>query len=593
MKRMVRPLGFLLSAILLLSVFTCFGCQKSGGGEEEDTTTVEEGTPVTIVSEGASDYVILYPKNAGTTVVRVAEQLRDAIKDKTGATLQVLSAEKRTESEKEILVGEMDERQVTLDVGKTVRVDDYVIQVIGSRVVVVGGNDARTVSGVRKFITEAVDTVTGNTLTVLTGELSRKDGTYSVTELKLGGADISQYQIVYPAFRESFYSSAVQEIQSRVKMISGIRIKAVSSSAPATEHELLLGDCGRGVSKGLTATGTQHAVVCDGKSVALAAGSSLTAKWGVRNLLDQYLPVELSGMVEIALPTKNEIRETEIGKKLFDGADLRVMSSNMLFLKESDGASRAELLKEIYMEYYPDIIGLQECDPDGHTKVVNQLSSYYSVACRIADGTTSTTSYTPILYRKDHCELLASGSYLFDSRSMGTKTYYLSWAVFKHLPTDKTFAVMSVHCAIVTTSHQENYEAQGLPVPTDSVDGAQMREDNSRQILERLDQLKSTYGATLPVFIMGDMNATATSSSVQILDNDERLGNCIDLATASKSTGKKSFHAIGAAPENGNPVDHMFVTKDTIRVYTHYLNTSTDALKSSDHCQLICEVAWK
>ena len=198
----------LLLSMLLGAALLC-GCQERGGGEEEDTTTVEEGTPVTIVSEGASDYVILYPKNAGTTVVRVAEQLRDAIKDKTGATLQVLSAEKRTESEKEILVGEMDERQVTLDVGKTVRVDDYVIQVIGSRVVVVGGNDTRTVSGVRKFITEAVDTATGNTLTVLTGELARLNGTYSVTELKLGDADISEFQIVYPTFREDFYRTAV------------------------------------------------------------------------------------------------------------------------------------------------------------------------------------------------------------------------------------------------------------------------------------------------------------------------------------------------------------------------------------------------
>ena len=581
----------LLLSMLLGAALLC-GCQERGGGEEEDTTTVEDGTPVTIVSEGASDYVILYPKNAGTTVVRVAEQLRDAIKDKTGATLQVLSAEKRTESEKEILVGEMDERQVTLDVGKTVRVDDYVIQVIGSRVVVVGGNDARTVSGVRKFITEAVDTATGNTLTVLTGELSRKDGTYSVTELKLGDADISEFQIVYPTFREDFYRTAVEEVQTRVRLLCGVRLRAVSSSAPAAEHELLFGDCGRGVSKGLTAAQSQYALASDGDSVAFTANTALTVKWGVRNLLEQFLPVKSSGTLDVVLPVTKLAAEPVLGKALFDGADLRIMSSNVLFPDSNDGVNRSNLLKEIYMEYYPDVIGLQECDSSGHSYIVNGLSSYYSVACRTV-GTSSSKSYTPILYRSDRCQLLNSGSDLFAQQADGSKTKILSWAVFKHLPTDKTFAVINVHCAIVTATIQERYESQGKPVPSNDVEGAAWREDNSREILERFDQLKSTYGATLPVFIMGDMNATANAESIQMLDRREELGNCIDLATASKSTGKRSWHDLGKAPVSGNPIDHMFVTKDTIRVYTHYLNTSTDALKSSDHCQLICEVAWK
>ena len=585
-KMMKRILGFLLSAVVLFSAFACFGCVKKGG---ED---VPNGTPVTIVSEGASDYVILYPKDAAATIVRVAEQLRDAIKDKTGVTLQVLSVEKRTETDKEILIGEMEQRQVTLDVGKDVRSDDYTVKVVGSRVVIVGGNDTRTVSAVRKFVNEAVNTATGNTLTVQTGEFARLDGTYSVTELTFGGVNVSEFQIVYSAFREDFYRSSVEELQTRVRLLCGVRLKAVPSSAPAAEHEFLFGDCGRGVSKGLTAADGQYSLSCDGKSVALAAYNSLASKWSVRNLLDEHLSLSSSGKLEVSLPVETVSRKAEIGKKLIDGADLRIMSSNVLFLNQNDGTTRAKLLKDIYMEYYPDVIGLQECDSSGHSLVVSGLSSYYSAACATV-GTSSTKSHTPILYRADSCKLLASGSYLFARQADGSKTKILSWAVFKHLATDKTFAVINVHCAIVTASIQEQYERQGKKVPSNDVEGAAWREDNSREILERFDQLKSDYGANLPVFIMGDMNATANAESIQMLDRRAELGNCIDLATVSKTTGKRSWHDLGKAPPAGAPIDHMFVTKDTVQVYTHFLNATPDALKSSDHCQLICEVAWK
>lgn len=582
---MKRTLGLTLMAAMLLSVLACFGCVKKGG---ED---VPNGTPVTIVSEGTSDYVILYPQGADATIVRVAEQLRDAIKDKTGVTLQVLSVEKRTETDKEILIGEMEQRQVTLDVGKDVRSDDYTVKVVGSRVVIVGGNDTRTVSAVRKFVNEAVNTATGNTLTVQTGEFARLDGTYSVTELTFGGVDVSEFQIVYSAFREDFYRSSVEELQTRVRLLCGVRLKAVPSSAPAAEHEFLFGDCGRELSKGLTAADGQYSLSCDGKSVALAAYNSLASKWSVRNLLDEHLSLSSSGKLEVSLPVETVSRKAEIGKKLIDGADLRIMSSNVLFLNQNDGTTRAKLLKDIYMEYYPDVIGLQECDSGGHSLVVSGLSSYYSAACATV-GTSSTKSHTPILYRADSCQLLNSGSYSF-AQQAGSASKILSWAVFKHLATDKTFAVINVHCTVVTETIQKRYQDKGLEIPQNTVEGATWREDNSREILERFDQLKTAYGANLPVFIMGDMNATANAESIQMLDRRAELGNCIDLATVSKTTGIRSWHDLGKAPPAGNSIDHMFVTKDTVQVYTHFLNATPDALKSSDHCQLICEVAWK
>ena len=584
-KRMIRFAAMVLSLNLISGALIFSGCRKSG-------EKAPSGEGVTIVSESASDYVILYPKNAGVTTVRIAEQLRDAIKEKTGAALQVLSADQQEESEKEILIGEMDERQISLDVGKTVRIDDYVIQVVGSRVLILGGNESRTVSAVKYFINSQVNEATDGKLTVPSGELTRKDGNYAVTDLTLGAVDISEFRIVYSAFREDFFHDAVEEIQTRVMLVSGVRLKAVPSSAPATEHELLLGNCGRDLTKELNAQGNQYALASDGKSVALAASSSMAAKWGVQNLLEQYLPVKASGRIAIELTTEKVLRDVVYGKALTEGADLRIMSSNVLFLESNDGLTRSSLLKEIYLEYCPDIIGLQECDSVGHANLVTGLSSYYSVACRTV-GETSTKSHTPILYRTDRCQLLDSGSKSFDQQADGSKTKILSWAVFKHLPTDKTFAVINVHAAIVTATIQERYESQGKPRPDNSVEGAAWREDNSREILERFDQLLGQYGTDLPVFIMGDMNATATAESILMLDRREKLGNCIDLATVSKTSGIRSWHDLGKTPPNGNPIDHIFVTKDTVQVYTHFLNTTSAALKSSDHCQLICEVAWK
>ena len=587
---------------LIVGTTVLSGCQ--GSGEKEKTTgtaeTIETGSeetsadepPVTIVSEGTSDYVILYPKTAGPTTVRIAEQLRDTIKEKTGVTLQIFSADKRTESEKEILIGEMDERQASLDVGKTVRIDDFAIAVVGNRVILIGGNETRTVSAVNRFISSYVNEATDGNLTVPAGTLVRKDGSYAVTELTLGGVDISEFRIVYSAFHEDFFREAMEKVQTRVMLVSGVRLKAVPSSVPATGHELLFGNCGRDVSNELTVSGMQYAIASDGSSIAFAAGSAMTAKWGVQNLLDQYLPVRSSGKTEISLPVEKVLRDVQIGKTLIEGADLRIMSSNVLFLDSNDGSTRSNLLKEIYMEYYPDVIGLQECDSSAHGYIINGLSSYYSVACRTV-GTSSSKSYTPILYRADRCKLLDSGSKLFNQQADGSKSKILSWAVFNHLPSGRVFAIINVHAAIVTETIQKRYEEKGWEIPQNGVEGAAWREDNSREILERFDQLLDQYGADLPVFIMGDMNATASAESIQMLDRREELGNCIDLATVSKTTGIRSWHDLGKTPPSGNPIDHIFVTKDTVHVYTHYLNTSTDALKSSDHCQLICEVAWK
>ena len=250
------------------------------------------------------------------------------------------------------------------------------------------------------------------------------------------------------------------------------------------------------------------------------------------------------------------------------GADVRVMSSNILFDKTL--SDRLNLIADYYRASDADLIGMQEVNRVG-TALFDTLRDLYTpVALRHAEDK---HCFTPILYRHDRFDLIEGGSELY--RSRGTDTKSMAWAVVADKQSGKKLAVINSHGSLILKSY--NLEA------TDAVEGEMWRVDNVCQMLEKKDELRAKYGEKLPVFITGDFNTYAHRESIQNMK--KVLPDSAEIATVSATTDVNSFHRVPGQPcPEGTPIDYIFVTDDAVKVLVHCIPTDEAALAISDHC---------
>ena len=255
------------------------------------------------------------------------------------------------------------------------------------------------------------------------------------------------------------------------------------------------------------------------------------------------------------------------------GADVRVMSSNILFDKTLE--SRLSLIADDYRASDADLIGMQEVNRVG-TALFETLGDIYApVALRHPEDK---HCFTPIIYRHDRFELLEGGSQLY--RSRGTDTKSMAWAVLSDKRNGKKLALINSHGSLILKTY--NLDA------TNAVEGEMWRVDNVCQMLEKKDELREKYGADLPVFVTGDFNAHPESDSIQNMK--KVLPDSADIATVSATTGINSFHGVPARPcAEGTPIDFIFVTDDAVKVLVHCIPDDEVSIAISDHCPVIVD----
>ena len=258
------------------------------------------------------------------------------------------------------------------------------------------------------------------------------------------------------------------------------------------------------------------------------------------------------------------------------GADIRIMSSNILFDKSLP--DRIGLIADYYRACGADVIGMQEVNKIG-TGIFTSLAGLYTpAACEHADGK---HCYTPILYRTDRFDLLESGSALYASR--GTDTKSMAWVVLADKATGQKLALINSHGSLILLAY--HLEA------TDAVEGEQWRVDNVRQMLEKKDELRARYGG-IPVFITGDFNTNANGASVQAMK--QSMADSAEAAVVSHTEGFNSYHKAPNQPcAAGLPIDFIFVTDDVVEVLTHHIPADEAALAISDHCPVYLDAKWK
>ena len=578
-----------LAALLLITV-TLSGCgnETPGTVTTEDSVTTPEATEtgaeqVRIQYAGGDEkYTIIRPDGAADDIVDAGLRVKNAIKSKTGADLDLktdLIAPKAGYEDRpcEIVIGDTS-RPETAEISGKLGYSDWAVAAVNKKIVIVGGSDKATLIAVKYFTDNCIsaDGVWG-------GEDHFFAADYPVGSITINGTDVSEFVLVYPTKNSTGYRTAANYLWERVAVLTGIRMKYVSSAAGQSAHEITVGDVGRGPAHGAEFSTAETVIAVSDAGIGLSS-DYIFISGVVSDFTDTYLPAGSRGKIEISLPTGVTRDQIKLSEPLTEGADLRVMTSNVL--ADSSLSERVPLIISTYTTLLPDVIGMQEVNTTGHSGVVAALSRIYSAVGTKLPGSGG-SCYTPILYRTEYFTEIESGCELFASRWPQTNTKSYAWVVLERKSDGKRFAFLNAHWALILGS----YDTVGVlgQKMTNGVEGAAWREDNSRVILERLAILREKYGESLPAFICGDMNASPSAKSVTMLETGG-MKNAFSVAKV-KQTGLASYHNDpGTRPGSGNPIDIFVVSTASVSVLRHRIFNTDLGVDMSDHCPVYIDV---
>ena len=102
-----------------------------------------------------------------------------------------------------------------------------------------------------------------------------------------------------------------------------------------------------------------------------------------------------------------------------DGLKLSVMTFNIRYGSANDGVnnwkSRSEMVFDIFRNYNPDIVGLQEALDFQIAEIRKAITNYGQIGVGREDGKTE-GEYSAILYRLDRFDVDESGTFWFSVR---------------------------------------------------------------------------------------------------------------------------------------------------------------------------------
>ena len=592
---MKKQSGIIITALCLFALAIAVSLLAGCGPESEPQTTTAENTTVEeteapppekiVYAGGENAYTIIRSDKSSDDITDVALRLKTAIKNKTGVELALktdLIAPKAgyEDTPYEIVVGETT-RPESAAVLPTLLYKDYTVCRKDNKIIILGGSDAATVRAIEYFI----------------GHVLSKEGVYDiddyyfraeypVSSIKLNGREISDYTFVFPTKNGTAISNAIDVLALRIASLTGRRINKSVETAGTFDYEFTFGACSRGPAKDVSIEKTEMVTAASGGSVGLLF-DSIFADSAIRSFADKYLPEKSKGEISITIPDGTEKNAVPRIEELAEGADMRMMTSNMLF--DETLATRAPLLVSAYTGLLPDVIGIQECNSTGHTNVIAKLKGLYSaVGQTFSNGAAGCC--TPIIYLTDKYTEIESGAELFTSRWPKTDSKSYCWVVLERKSDGKRFAFINAHWALILGTYDT--EAVFGRKYTNGVEGAQWREDNSAVVIAKMRELRAKYGSDLPCFFTGDMNASITAKSVTMLATDG-MKNSFDIAPVRK-TGLASYHNNpGQYPGSGNPIDNVFVSADSVTVFKHRIFETDLGISLSDHCPVYIDIKLK
>ncbi len=229
--------------LLLLAAAMIFAACEGGGDttsaiETDEMTDAPSAEDIKIVADGASEYKIIRGERAGNDVINAAVAFRAEIREKYGISLKIEDdyekpgTDPATRHQFEILIGSTN-REESSAATEELSYNDSVIAVIGSRIVISGGNDEAIIRALSLFSEKylAQDGIT------LPGDLHEINAAeYQKQNITIGGIPLEDYVIGY----NSGYSDMAKELAHRLGKLCGVRMRLSNAKDVENEHMIFV-----------------------------------------------------------------------------------------------------------------------------------------------------------------------------------------------------------------------------------------------------------------------------------------------------------------------------------------------------------------
>ena len=605
---MKRILSILLAALCVLPLFVA--CQK--------------GPTVTVVREGVC--TLIYDSELVSD--EAAAELAAAIESATGATVTTKSSISFTTSVRAeagtIIVGNVITSQ-TKDLLSALRQNDLLLTVAGD-LFLIGGKTESTVSRAITHFKERLAEIAkvGEDLTLGEDDCFFDAASYSVDELKIGGLDVHTYEIVLtrkPNINEQRFAHFLQQA---ILQKSGYLLPIVNESELIGAEQIRIG----GACKNTSATDPHtYKMSQSGTTLELTAESFYAYDKLLTEFAGQFLSQKTLLFTAQSTLAGDALAAASATVR---AGDVRLMFNN-IWGSSSGALQRSKTLLEIYREYLPDVLGLQECSPDMRNSGL--CDWLYDLGYREIPLPPSFIPYKqesetrdPIFYRTDVLELIhygyqnlaviselneildgLSGSKLESAktalkaaRADGSKS--VNWAIFKVKATGELFMAASVHLWWKGGTYHDKIRV---------VQMREMRELLTKEAQAYLDS--AGIDGTLPIFIGGDYNSRTERPSYKTMSEGPTPFTNLDvLAKENEKIDCDSHHtypvynketklwesavAIGHGSYD-TAIDHIYANNDAVDAGAFEMNRvavvkDLYAYLSSDHNALWADISF-
>ena len=469
MKTMLTKAGAMLLCFAMLgsAVISCSSAED--GANAQQTTadnmhdfktsgdvSVSTGKTHTFLSQSVTDTPIVIGGRLKSTspIHAAANRLRTSISTYTGIQPEVkidaLLGEEDPSAITEILIGETD-RPESETVAKSLRINDYAIQVVNNKLVVIGGCEEKTVEAVNKLI-ELYFSADRADLVLECGYRYQYRYDYALSSLALNGKSVLDYTIVYGEGQDS----VALYLQAALADAIGYLLPVASeNAAEATEKEILVGASARTTS--VKADAGTYRVGMDGAKLVFA-GDDSTVLLGINAFIAQYVNGKKDAV-------KVEASLSLTGKPSYNQS-VKLLTLNVGLSGYGDNAvvNRYPRLQQMVTAQAPDVLCLQEvscttwytCLKEGIGDTPALLDTYGFVGTgrngerpdryeAFLEG-----AYNAILYNKAKYKLEDSGTFWLsdtpDVASVGWdgRTFSIcTWAKLTDLASGEQFVVMN------------------------------------------------------------------------------------------------------------------------------------------------------
>lgn len=249
-------------------------------------------------------------------------------------------------------------------------------------------------------------------------------------------------------------------------------------------------------------------------------------------------------------------------------------------------ANRNDLIRDLIFACEADVCCFQECCPTtsrvGATAIQGLLADRYVEVETPAGG----QNYTPLFFLRDKYRLLDGGWHLYtggpERNDCNSKS--VTWAVFEDIMTRVAFGVCSTHF----------WWRSDTPLDDEQ------RLQNAAESCEIITAMEGKYG--VPVLAAGDLNCGTGSAQGSEPCRFLLARGLLDArAVATVTTDAFTHHEYpvlsdrGIYENGGQPVrtlDHVFATAHPrMKINRFHVETSQQALNSSDHCPLVVDAS--